>query len=157
MAVRKIKEAKKALVWMYKGKELEHEDIPKWAVGIIYLITRNSDGKFYIGKKLFNSSRRKKIGLKEKAETKTRKTYKIEVKDSGWRTYNGSCKPLLEDIRRNPDDFTKQIIDFGFSKKNLTLLELEYQIKYRCLENYNSYVENYLGKFFKNDKINPYI
>jgi hypothetical protein len=64
-------------------------EFPEKTVGFVYLITRKSDGKFYIGKKRLKFKRSKVIKGKKK---------RFEV-DSDWRTYYGSSDALKEDVK----------------------------------------------------------
>ena len=62
--------------------------------GFVYLITNTVTGRKYIGRKFYHTYRKKK-----------------RVKESNWRVYAGSCKPLKEDMQRlGKDKFTFKII-----------------------------------------------
>jgi hypothetical protein len=140
--------------WWYRGKKITPEDIPEEAVGFCYRITDWGPdfplGKIYIGKKSLSSSRRVRMSAKEKATLATRKVFKIVKKDSDWQNYNSSCIPLKQAIIERPKDFKKEILQFAFSKKNLTYLELRQQFLDRVLET-DSYNLNIFAKFFKPD------
>ena len=73
--------------WIHTPK-----DIKKYA-GFVYLITNIKTGKKYIGKKFFWSKRTLK-------PLKGKKTKRRVTKESDWKNYYGSCKKLLEDIKK---------------------------------------------------------
>lgn len=129
------------------------EDLPNHqdAVGFVYMITNKQTGKFYIGRKSLYSERKTKISAKEKADTKTRKTFKRVVKESNWKSYYGSCKELLEEIAMSdPSYYQRQILEVCYSKKYLGYCEVAHQIKNDVLTS-NSYNGNILGKYFPSD------
>lgn len=136
--------------WKYQKKILKVEDIPEGAIGFIYVITRISDGKPYIGKKVLNFTRRKRLTKKEKLlKENTRKRYKVIVSDSGWENYTGSCKDLNADILvLGEKAFKKEILKFCFDKRSLTYEEVKSQFEYNVLE-INSYNGCIAGKFYK--------
>ena len=89
------------------------EDIPDYenVVGFVYRITNISTGKFYIGKKSLNFSRKSLISKKEKLATGTRKRVKKVVKQSNWLIYWGSCKELTSEIKQNGyNNYKREII-----------------------------------------------
>ena len=75
-------------------KEILPVCLPKDAVAFVYQINR--DGKYYIGKKNFYSTRKKPFGKKELAKVtdKRKKTYHIVKKESNWQEYLGSSVPV---------------------------------------------------------------
>lgn len=86
-------------------------------LGFIYLITRKSDGKFYIGKKHCWQTRRKPP-LKGKIRKRVIKS------ESDWRTYRSSSGWLQEDIARLGEDaFTFKILKWCESEWELTYWE----------------------------------
>jgi hypothetical protein len=73
-------------MWIYNNEPLI--DIPEGFIGFVYLIENLSNGKKYIGKKLFRFTRTRRVkGRKQK-----------KMLDSGWKTYYGSNKLLREDV-----------------------------------------------------------
>jgi hypothetical protein len=146
--------AKKKLTinWTYQGKEItDISQTPEGSLGFIYLIKNLSNGRFYIGRKSFMSTRKKRLTIKEKAlPGNSRKTFKIEVKELPWKTYTGSCKPLNEDIK-NGDIYTKEILRFCNSKKQLTYYELKELFCNNTIEREDCYNGNIMGKLFPGD------
>jgi len=124
--------------------------------GFIYKITNLDTGKFYIGKKVFIHNRKKKLTKKELAEQSgpgRKSTTKVVQVESDWRTYWGSSKELLADVKQlGENKFEKLILQMCPNKKHLTYSELYFQIKYDVLQS-NSYNDNILGKFFRKDLI----
>lgn len=143
------------MIWTFKGKPVHDLDsMPKNVVGFVYKIVNLKTGKFYIGKKSVISKRKTRIGKREKSKTKTRKTFKIVVKESNWKTYTGSSKELNEDIKKLGEKaFSKYIVEYCFNKKYLNFAELSHQIKEDVLK-VDSYNGNILGKFYRKDMEN---
>ncbi len=134
---------------------------PDKAIGFIYLVqcygfVPGEDVKEYVGRKLLTTTNRKRIGVREKKSTKTRKTYKVVKKDSGWSSYNTSCKPLKEllDTCEHPWRWRKIVLEWAYSKKQLSWLETKH-IVIRGLMEKDSWNENLLGKWFKKDTMGP--
>jgi hypothetical protein len=124
--------------------------------GFIYKITNLETGKFYIGKKSYIHNKKKKLGKKEIAALPTSRgrkpTTKTEQVDSGWRTYWGSSKELLADIKLlGEDKFERVILREANTKKQLTFFEMQQQIIDNVLFINNSYNDNILAKFYRKD------
>jgi hypothetical protein len=141
-------------MWHFNGNPISYlENLPNHesAAGFVYMITNKVTGKIYIGKKSLFSVRKKRIGKREKAETKTRKTFKQEIKESDWKTYYGSSEELLKDIETHgQENFHREILEVCYSKKYLGYCELAHQIKYDVLRK-DSYNGNILGRFWRKD------
>ncbi len=130
---------------------------PEKYFGFVYKITNKETGKFYIGKKVFWNNKKKKLTKKQLAElppTPGRKpTHEVIRVESDWKTYWGSSKELLADVKLlGEDKFERLIISTCPNKKHLTYSELFYQIHYNVLV-VDSYNDNILGKFFRKDLI----
>ncbi len=137
---------KKEIVnWTYNNKVIDHIDkFPQGAIGIIYRIDNLTNGRYYFGRKTCISNRKKKLTITEKKlEENKRKTFKYEITETiGWKTYMGSNKPLLVDLT-NGDNYKKEIIQFCFSKAEMTFYETRAIICSTCLlseDCYNSWV-----------------
>ena len=85
-------------MWIYNDAELT--EIPEKAIGFVYEITNITNGKKYIGKKLFHFSKPTQKNLKKR---------KIKV-ESNWREYTGSNNELNTDIK-NSNEIKKVIIN----------------------------------------------
>ena len=143
-------------MWLYQNKEIKSiEDLPKDVFGFIYIITNNETGKFYIGKKLIQHKKTKKLGKKAIAlqEGRGRKKMKeVSYQESDWIDYWGSCKPLLEDIQTlGENKFKKEILIFAYKSKQLNYLETKTQFVMEVLEVDTSYNTNISGRFFRPD------
>ena len=67
---------------------------PDTYYGFVYLITNTVSGRKYIGRKFYHTYKKRK-----------------RFRESNWRVYAGSCKPLKEDMKRlGKDKFTFEII-----------------------------------------------
>jgi hypothetical protein len=125
------------------------EDYPSDKYGFIYLII-GPEEKIYVGKKAFLHKTRAKMSKKDKLVVgNEKKRVKVGTKDSGWKNYYGSSKELLADITKlGKDKFERYILDFADNKADLTLKEIEFQVKYNVLRcnSYNGWIG---GKVFK--------
>lgn len=141
-------------MWKYKGTQVKSlEDLPENAHGFVYLIKNKVTGKFYVGKKNLHSVLTKALGKKELAEIvdKRKSKKKQVVKESNWRTYWGSNKDLLADIKQyGQESFEREILRVCFTKKELTYYEIHYQCIHEVLTS-DSYNDNINGRYFRKD------
>jgi len=106
-------------VWLFGNKPLP---TTLGTLGFIYKITRLSDGKFYIGKKLL---------LFKKRQKRKGKRDKLSLVPSDWKTYWGSSNELLADIEKlTTTSFKREIVRFCNTKWDLAYEELKLQMKY---------------------------
>lgn len=129
---------------------------PEDNFGFVYKITNLTDGKFYIGKKVFWNNKKHKLTKKQLAEQTgpgRKPTFEVIKTESDWQTYWGSNKQLLADIKTlGEDHFECLILQVCKTKKQLTYYEMHYQCKFECLVSPSmSYNDNILGKFFTKD------
>ena len=119
--------------WLYDGAEFTSEMIGD-SYGFVYLITNDVDGKKYVGKKLFWSSKTKTV-------KKKKKRFKVE---SDWAVYFGSNKELQEDVEKlGAENFTRQILRLCRSKGECSYYEAKLQFEKDVLtsdEYYNSWI-----------------
>lgn len=148
--------------WFYKGPlgtilEINQiQDFEKEYIGFIYLITNTINNKIYVGRKSLYSNINKKLTKKEISEQTgpgRKPTKKLVTAESNWKTYCGSSKELLKDIKEiGIENFNREIIHLCKSKKQLTFYEIQYQIIFKVLE-VESYNDNILGKFYRKDLV----
>ena len=98
-------------MWLYNGIEFT-EDMIGDNVGFVYLLTNTSNGKQYVGKKLFTKS---KTYQKNKKKKRTRVS-------SDWMTYTGSNDALNEDIK-NGHVVKKEILHLCKTKGEMSIYE----------------------------------
>ena len=144
-------------MWLYKDKTIEKlEDFPEDIIGFIYLTTHIPSGKKYLGKKSLFHNIKKKLTKKELAEQSgpgRKSITKTVKKESDWKTYYGSAKPIVELIKDGKhSDFTREILQLVNNKKLLTYYECKYLFSYGVLEQPEIWInDNILGKFFTKD------
>jgi len=116
--------------WKYKGKILK--EAPSDMVGFVYMITCETNGKKYIGRKYFGTKRRKPLTKKQKAEGRKRR--EVIYKDSDWATYTGSSKTLNADIEKyGKGKFKFEILIMAKTKGQVNYLEENIQHKFDVL------------------------
>lgn len=120
-------------------------------VGFIYSITNTNNGKVYIGRKSFLTTRKVGIGKKAIANMVDKRGSKKKtiVNQSNWEVYTGSNKQLNEDISSG-NNIRREIIKLCYTKKQMTYWEMFFQFQYDVLRE-ESYNDNILGKFFRSD------
>ena len=144
-------------MWLYNEKVIEKiEDFPQDTFGFIYIVTHRPTGKSYIGKKVLYHNVKKKLTKKELAEQTgpgRKSATKVVAKESDWKTYYGSAKPILELIKGGKqEEFTREILKLVPNKKLLTYYECKFLFEYGVLENPDGYFnDNILGKFYTKD------
>jgi hypothetical protein len=143
--------------WLYQNTKIyDITQFPEWVYGFIYITSHTISGKSYIGKKVLYHNVKKKLTKKELAEQTgpgRKPTTKIIQKESDWKTYYGSAKPIMELIKQGKqDEFTRKILCFAPNKKLLTYFECKYLFKYEVLEDRDMWFnDNILGKFYTKD------
>lgn len=143
-------------MWLHNGEEIKStQDLGPDIYGFVYRITNIASGKFYIGKKILFTNRKKRLTKKELAELEPRKgkkpTFKRDIQESNWKDYYGSSKTLLAEINLvGKLEFKREILTLCKTKKQLTYWEVYHQ----CINNVlliDSYNDNVLSKFFRKD------
>ena len=144
-------------MWYYKGEEMTSiEDFPPQTFGFVYRVIHEPTGKIYIGKKVLQFTRKAKLTKKDLAiyegEKGRKPTYKQVTSESDWKTYYGSEDFIKQAIKnKQHDEFTREIIHFVTSKKQLTYYECKYQFIHGVLESDEWMNSNILGKFYAKD------
>jgi len=144
-------------MWLYNDKEISSlEDFPADTYGFIYQVTHIPSGLSYIGKKSLHHNVKKKLTKKQLAEQTgrgRRATTEVIQKESDWKTYYGSAKPILELLKQGKqDEFERVILQLVPSKKLLTYYECKYLFVKGVLEEPEKwYNDNILGKFYRKD------
>ena len=144
-------------MWLYNDKEVSSlENFPADTYGFIYQVTHVPSGFSYIGKKVLHHNVKKKLTKKQLAEQSGRgrkSTTEVIQKESDWKTYYGSAKPILELLKQGrQDEFERVILCLVPNKKLLTYYECKYLFTMSVLENSEKwYNDNILGKFFRKD------
>ena len=131
--------------WMYNEVPFTSADIGEY-FGFVYLITNNSNGRRYIGRKYFFSFRTPK-GKKRKVKS-----------ESDWKKYYGSCPELKEDIDKfGRENFSRTILSLHKTKGKTNFEETRQLFNNNVLTEaldsgtpayYNS---NILNRYFRKD------
>lgn len=131
--------------WLYEGNIVTEEDVPVGAVGFVYKIIHTPTGRYYIGKKSLTSTRKL-------APLKGQKRKRTVTKSSDWEKYYSSNDWIKEQVKEGKaDEFSREIIQYCFSKKSLTYYEIYWQFQYNVLADDNAINENLMGKFYRRD------
>lgn len=131
--------------WLCDGNIVTEEDVPVGAVGFVYKIIHTPTGRYYIGKKSLTSTRRL-------APLKGQKRKRTVTKSSDWEKYYSSNDWIKEQVKEGKaDEFSREIIQYCFSKKSLTYYEIYWQFQYNVLADDNAINENLMGKFYRRD------
>jgi len=144
-------------MWLYQNKEiLSLEDLPQDTYGFIYISIHQPTGRSYIGKKSLFHNVKKKLTKKQLVEQTGRgrkSTTEIIQKESDWKTYYGSAKPILDLLKEGKqEEFTREILQLVPNKKLLTYYECKYLFMLGVIEQQDGYFnDNILGKFFRKD------
>ena len=122
--------------WIHDGTTFDpDEEYLKDFVGFVYLLTNESTGKMYVGKKFFWATRRL-------PPLKGKKLRRKKVMQSDWKTYHGSSG----DVQRLVEDgevFTREILHLCTSKGECSYLEAKEQFDRDVLlsdEYYNEFI-----------------
>ena len=144
-------------MWLYNSKVIETiDDFPPNIYGFIYITTHIPSGISYIGKKVLFHNVKRKLTRKELAEHQgvgRKPTHQVIQKESDWKTYYGSAKPILEMLKEGKQqEFKREILELVYSKKLLTYYECKYLFINEVLEYPNKWMnDNLLGKFYRKD------
>jgi hypothetical protein len=119
--------------WTYNNIDFT-EDLIGDNYGFVYQITNLTNGRKYIGKKFFYSSKTKQVKGKKKR-------YKAS---SDWQTYYGSSAELTKDVLSlGHDKFKREILYLCLSKGDCGYLEAKEQFVCGALESdeyYNTWI-----------------
>jgi hypothetical protein len=125
------------MVWLFENTEISA--LPDDCVGFVYLITNNTTGRKYIGKKLAKFSKTTYRVVKQKNGIKKRKKIRSKV-DSDWQLYYGSNDQLNKDIEQlGNENFTREILYYCRSKAECSYIEAREQFRHQVLESDDYY------------------
>lgn len=132
--------------WIYEN-EIFDGDLIKDYYGFVYLITGQTTGRRYIGRKYFWQKRKPRTGSKRRVTS-----------ESDWKKYYGSCPELKEDIKKYGKlDYKRQILSLHETKGLVNFEETKQLFLNNVLSEslddgkplyYNS---NILGRYMRKD------
>ena len=121
-----------SMTWLYESKQIE--ELPHDCVGFVYMITNNTSGRRYIGKKLAKFSKTTYKVVKLKNGNKKKKKFRSKI-DSDWQLYYGSNDQLNKDIEElGSSNFTREILFYCRSKAECSYVEAREQFAHKVLE-----------------------
>lgn len=130
------------MTWTFQNQPVEQ--LPDDCIGFVYLITNNTNGRMYIGKKLAKFSKTTQKTVKLKNGNKKKKKIRTKV-DSDWRDYYGSSPELSKDVEQiGKHNFQREILYYCKSKAECSYIEAREQFSRRVLESadyYNGHIQ----------------
>lgn len=120
------------MTWFFNGRPFTSDDIGK-NHSFVYKITDTETERFYVGKKIFFSTRKL-------PPLKGQKRKRTVVKESDWLSYFGSndkLKALVE--KHGPDRFKREILHLCKSKGEASFMEAHEQFAHDVLRRDDSF------------------
>lgn len=125
------------MTWYYLDEEFEPEEsLLENYQGFVYLLTEESTGMKYIGKKFFWKPKVLPV-------TKTRKRRQRTRVQSDWRDYYGSSAEVKLLIERGEASFKREILRLCRTKGECSYFEAKYQFDHDVLlrdDYYNAFI-----------------
>jgi len=125
------------MTWYHKGVIVT--ELPEDCVGFVYLISCNTSGRLYVGKKLAKFAKTTYKTVQLKNGTKKKKKIRSKI-NSDWQTYWSSSDELKKDIESlGQENFTREILFYCKSKSECTYIEARTQFERKVLESDDYY------------------
>lgn len=125
------------MTWYFQNEIVE--SLPEDCVGFVYLITNNTTGRKYIGKKLAKFAKTTYKTVKLKNGNKKKKKIRSKI-DSDWRDYYGSNLELSKDVDiLGRENFKREIMFYCKSKSECSYIEAREQFTHKVLESRDYY------------------
>ena len=133
--------------WYYQGEPVIQKDIPVWAIGFVYRISRIDTGKAYIGQKRL---RRKLTRKPLKGKKRKRRSFV----QSDWLQYFGSSNDLLIDLKKlGPGKFKREILYWCRSLSEMNWIELKQQVVEEAILRPDQYYNSFIGRRISRSQI----
>ena len=125
------------MTWYYQGAIVT--ELPEDCVGFVYLISCNTSGRLYVGKKLAKFAKTTYKTVKLKNGTKKKKKIRSKI-ESDWQDYYGSNIELNKDVELyGKENFTREILHYCKSKAETSYVEAREQFDRKVLESNEYY------------------
>lgn len=139
------------MTWIYKDNLLMEP--PEEAIGFVYVITNNLDGRKYFGKKGLKFKKTSTKTVKLKNGTKKKKKIRSSV-PSDWDTYYGSSEELKSDVAKlGKENFTREILRFCRTLTELSYYESKIQFETDCLLYPDKYYNAWISSRVRRDHL----
>lgn len=120
-------------MWVFNGLSFEEPQVEHY--GFVYLITNLTNNKMYVGKKLFWFKKTRQVKGKKKRY----------LAPSDWKSYYGSSKTLLEDVKLlGEQNFKREIIHLCKNKGECSYFEAKEQFDRSVLHNPELYYNDWI-------------
>ncbi len=124
--------------WVYKGAEFTSSMIGD-SVGFVYVVTDETPGMKYIGKKLL-------VSKKKRPPLKGKKRKRIEVVETDWKDYFGSSEEVKRLVEhRGREKFSREIVRLCRTKGEMSYYEAKLQFDTECLFKPDEYHNAFIG------------